>query len=112
VDTSAIEPIDWNLHLLSGSPCIDAGDNTAIGDMIQDIDGDSRKVDVSLMADTGNGTPPLVDMGADEYTTCIGDFDSDGDVDGMDLAELAMYRPLFKTANVAQSFGTPDSMIE
>jgi hypothetical protein len=112
VDTSAIEPIHWNLHLLSGSPCIDAGDNTASGGMIQDIDWDSRKVDVSLMPDTGNGTPPVVDMGADEYATCIGDFDSDGDVDGIDVAELAMYRPLFKTSKVAQSFGTPASIIE
>jgi hypothetical protein len=106
VDTSAIEPIHWNLHLLAGSPCIDAGDNAAVSHIVQDIDWDSRKIDVSQVADTGNGTPPVVDMGADEFVTCIGDFDGDEDVDGVDLAELAMHRPLYKAADVAQSFGS------
>jgi hypothetical protein len=56
-----------DLHLQQGSPCIDAGDNSAAALPSTDIDGDNRKIDDPKVADTGNGTPPIVDMGADEY---------------------------------------------
>jgi hypothetical protein len=50
-----------NLHLSSGSPCMDAGDNTAPGLPDFDIDYDPRIVD-------GDGIGgAIVDMGADEY---------------------------------------------
>lgn len=49
-----------DLHLLIGSPCIDAGNNLAPDLPTEDIDGDSRIMD-------GNGDgQPVVDMGADE----------------------------------------------
>jgi hypothetical protein len=40
--------------------------------------------------DTGNGTPPIVDMGADEFQgqSCRGDLDGDGQVALTDLAQL------------------------
>ena len=67
--------------LLPTSPCIDAGDNTAVpadttdldgdGDTTEpipcDLDGGCRFVDNPDAPDTGNGTPPIVDMGAYEY---------------------------------------------
>ncbi len=56
---------DYDLSL--SSPCIDAGDNTAIS-LLTDINSHDRKFDVSTIADTGNGTAPIVDMGADELT--------------------------------------------
>jgi len=56
-----------DFHLRQGSPCIDAGDNSAPALPTTDIDGDNRKIDDLKVADTGNGTPPIVDMGADEY---------------------------------------------
>jgi len=70
-----------DLHLQAGSPCIDAGDNTALSADAYDLDGDGdtnepipwdadthpRFLDVSTVPDTGNGTPPIVDMGAYEY---------------------------------------------
>jgi predicted outer membrane repeat protein len=71
---------DDDLHVLSGSPCIDAGDNTAAPEDAADLDGDSntsepvpwdrdgnpRFVDDPEKADTGSGTLPIVDMGAYE----------------------------------------------
>lgn len=63
---------DNDYHLAAGSPCIDAGDNDvdtdAFTEGIQplpstDLDGNSRFVDDPDTTDTGNGTPPIVDMG-------------------------------------------------
>ena len=72
---------DDDLRLMSGSPCIDAGDNTAVppdtsdldedGDTKEpipfDLDGNPRFVDDPDTKDTGNGDPPIVDMGAYEF---------------------------------------------
>lgn len=56
-----------DLHLLAGSPCIDAGDNTAVPSSVHvDYDWRPRFVDDPATADTGKGTPPIVDMGAYE----------------------------------------------
>ena len=58
---------DDNLRLWPGSPCADAGDNLAVPQaVLTDLDGDPRFVDDSDAPDTGNGTPPIVDMGAYE----------------------------------------------
>lgn len=54
--------------LTAGSPCIDAGDNSVVPtDLIFDYQGDLRLVDDPGMKDTGNGTSPIVDMGAYEF---------------------------------------------
>lgn len=56
-----------DLHLQSNSPGIDAGDNTAVPvGVTSDLDGKRRFADVPAVPDTGNGTPPIVDMGAYE----------------------------------------------
>ncbi|MHC4739014.1 MAG: right-handed parallel beta-helix repeat-containing protein [Planctomycetota bacterium] len=56
-----------DLHLLPTSPCIDAGDNTAVpAGVTTDLDGNPRFVDQPEVPDTGNGTTPIVDMGAFE----------------------------------------------
>jgi parallel beta-helix repeat protein len=58
---------DDNLRLLAGSPAIDAGDNTAVPiGVTTDLDGKPRFADDPNTADSGNGTPPIVDMGAYE----------------------------------------------
>jgi formylglycine-generating enzyme required for sulfatase activity len=60
---------DDNLRLLASSPCIDAGDNSAVPpEIATDLDGNSRFIDIPWIQDTGYGTPPIVDMGAYEHT--------------------------------------------
>lgn len=71
--------LDDNLRLSAGSPALDAGDTNALPNDITDVDGDGdlaerlpldldrnpRVVDDSA-ADTGVGSPPIVDLGAYE----------------------------------------------
>jgi len=104
--------VDGDYNLLSSSLCIDAGDNTAVPPDANDIDGDGNKTEpipVDLDGkprfsddpetdDTGNGTPPIVDMGAYEFqgiSLITGDFcgegsdQPDGYVDYWDLLYFA-----------------------
>jgi len=69
-----------DVRLLPSSPCLDAGDNAAVPPDTADLDGDAdtaeptpldlagdaRFHDDPATADTGIGTPPIVDMGAYE----------------------------------------------
>lgn len=82
-------------RLQGNSPCMDAGDNNAVpadtdnldGDcdtvepLPWDFDGNPRFFDNPRTIDTGNGIPPIVDMGAYEaqvVDTCTYDIDGDG----------------------------------
>jgi hypothetical protein len=79
IDDTFVFSGDYTLR--PGSPCIDAGNNIAVppdtldldndGDTDEpipfDLDGDPRFVDDPNTADTGNGTAPIVDMGAYEF---------------------------------------------
>ncbi len=56
-----------NLRLQPSSPAMDAGDNGLVaGGVTTDLDGNLRFMDNQIVADTGNGTAPIVDMGAYE----------------------------------------------
>ena len=84
---------DDDLRLQPGSPCIDAADNTAPGlvGITEDLDGNPRFVEDPDTTDTGNGDPPIVDMGAYEFqvvSRCPADFDNSGDVGVKDLLVL------------------------
>lgn len=66
-DPRFMDAANGNLRLQADSPCIDAGDNTAVpSGVLVDLDGYPRFVDVRTVPDTGNGTPPIVDMGVYE----------------------------------------------
>jgi len=89
---------DDNLRLSAGSPCIDAGDNTAVpSGVTTDLDGHQRFVDEPDTIDTGNGTAPIVDMGAYERGACgdpgrpypLGDVNQDCEVNFLDIAVIA-----------------------
>lgn len=73
-DPLFVDPDHGNYRLLPGSPCIDAGDNTAVPDGVEtDLDGLPRFICDVTAAHTGNGDAPLVDMGAYERQISAGD---------------------------------------
>ncbi len=93
---------DENLRLKGVSPCIDAGDNNSVPLDTTDLDGDGnvteqtpldldnkpRFFDDLYTADTGNGTAPIVDMGA--YELLSSDIIIDGSVNFKDFGSLAI----------------------
>lgn len=84
--------VDGNYHLLPDSPCIDAGDNTAVTPGVTtDLDGRPRFLDDLCTTDTGYGTPPIADMGAYEFAYAyFGDFDGDCYLD-VNLVDFAIF---------------------
>jgi hypothetical protein len=79
-DNNPLTVEDNDYRLLGGSPCCDAGDNALVGPDVFDIDGDGdlaeptpldlrlhpRFVEDPLAPNVGQGSPPLVDLGAYE----------------------------------------------
>ena len=87
-DPMFVDQANGDFHLQQGSPCTDAGDNLATALPATDFEGDDRRVDDPTVPDTGSGTPPMVDMGADEYVppapACECDLTTDGKCDMQD----------------------------
>jgi hypothetical protein len=84
-DPLFVDPLTGDLHLLPGSPCIDAANNSAVPQGIDtDLDGYPRFVDDPSTPDTGVGSPPIVDMGAYEYPGA--DCNANGVPDAVDIA--------------------------
>jgi hypothetical protein len=77
-DNNLLTLADNDYRLAAGSPCVDAGDNALVALDVVDIDGDGnfseptpldlflrpRFVEDPLAPNVGQGTPPLVDLGA------------------------------------------------
>ncbi|MCX8072342.1 MAG: hypothetical protein N3C12_07820 [Candidatus Binatia bacterium] len=65
--------LDDDLRLRSGSPAIDAGNNSAPGlaGITTDFAGGLRFMEDPLTFDTGQGLPPVVDMGAFEFRRAL-----------------------------------------
>ncbi len=80
--------LDDDLRLQPGSPAIDAANNNvlSVSDSI-DLAGRLRRVDDLLIIDTGNGTAPIVDMGAYEYA-CMGNLN---EIAAVTLADFALF---------------------
>ncbi len=93
-DPMFVDPGIGDHRLSSDSPCIDAGDNTAVPKGIDtDLDGNPRFVDDLGTPDTGNAdcVNPIVDMGAYEFLpfpSPPGDLNGDGVVGIIDLLIL------------------------
>jgi hypothetical protein len=101
-DPMFVDAENGNYRIAPGSPCIDAGNNTAVPpEITTDLDGNPRFRDDPCTEDTGLGDPPIVDMGAYEFQPlCPCDFDCDGDVDTFDLLHLL------------GAWGTPDGDVD
>lgn len=90
-DPLLVNTASGDVHLLAGSPCIDAANNTESGaGNTLDFDRNPRFIDDADTADTGvsggTGGAAIADMGAYEFQpeTCAADFDADGFVTGLD----------------------------
>jgi hypothetical protein len=62
---SSAPTVTGDYRLQATSPAIDAGDNSVVS-VASDLAGNVRRSDMPNVADTGNGTAPIVDMGAYE----------------------------------------------
>jgi hypothetical protein len=84
-DPQFIDPESGDLHLSHNSPCIDAGNNTAVpGVVTTDLDGLNRKTDGDC------DSTVTVDMGVHEFDWIfLGDFAGGCDVNLSDFAVLA-----------------------
>lgn len=68
VDPVFVDAEGGNFRLSAGSPCIDAANNNAVPpEITSDFDGNPRFVDDPETDDTGQGNPPVVDMGPYEF---------------------------------------------
>lgn len=88
-----LDPDSIDLRLRAGSPCIDAGDTTALPEAVEvDLNGNPRRLDDPETPDTGVSIAgATVDMGAWEFSGWVweGDINGDGRVDALDLAILS-----------------------
>lgn len=67
-DPLFVDAPNGNYRLASDSPCIDAGDNSAVlPGIVHDLRGAPRFWDDPFTPDTGVGAAPVVDMGAFEF---------------------------------------------
>ncbi|MBN1512990.1 MAG: right-handed parallel beta-helix repeat-containing protein, partial [Phycisphaerae bacterium] len=92
---NVIGTADDNLRLLPGSGAIDGGNNAAVPTGVTtDLAGGPRFIDDPATPDGGSGVPPIVDMGAYEYSP-VADFDGDLDIDLVDFAgfQVCMNQP-------------------
>ncbi|MHC4696501.1 MAG: right-handed parallel beta-helix repeat-containing protein, partial [Planctomycetota bacterium] len=79
-----IGTLDDDTRLAGGSPSNDAGDNALVPPHVTtDLAGNPRFLDDPMAPDVGNGSPPIVDMGAFE---CDSDCNDNGILDQEDIA--------------------------
>ncbi|MEQ9617373.1 MAG: FG-GAP-like repeat-containing protein [Phycisphaerales bacterium] len=109
-DPLFVDASNDNYRLSNGSPAIDAGDNTTVpGFLTNDFDGNPRFFDDTGTPDTGNGTAPIIDMGAFEFQgMSFEDCDGDGVDDSIDLTPNVAGGG-FPTALFENTVGAPDS---
>ena len=87
-DPRLVDLAHGDVHIQPNSPCIDAGNNNSVpAGALVDLGGSPRFFNDPATPDTGQGTAPIVDIGAYEYIP--GDFNRDGRIDAADMTALA-----------------------
>ncbi|UCE60225.1 MAG: hypothetical protein JSU63_00460 [Phycisphaerales bacterium] len=86
-DPDTWEDNDW--RLLSGSSCIDSGNNSMLSSCARDLADNIRFMDDPATPDSGAGSAPIVDMGAYEFVGVPSDCNSNGVHDECDVEEDA-----------------------
>jgi hypothetical protein len=118
VNPQFMNPAHEDFRITSASPCIDAGDNSAVFADRADLDNDgnigepiphdalgqTRFINDPNTIDTGIGTPPIVDIGAFEFQVPFanGDLNCDGTVTTADVAPFVM--ALISPSDYIQAF--------
>lgn len=75
-DPEFADSANGDLSLLLSSPAIDAGNNSEVpANVLLDIAGNDRFVDIASVPDSGMGPGPVVDLGAFEFQGSIGEID-------------------------------------
>lgn len=85
------DAVAGDYRLAAGSPCIDSGDNGAVGPAVTtDLDANPRLADDGCTPDAGDppGGGPFVDLGAYEFQQSSCDLDDDGIVGITDFLSL------------------------
>lgn len=95
LDPAFVDAADGDLRLSASSPCIDAGNTTLLASSVAtDFDGLPRAVNVDESPAGAAAFGYFIDMGAFEFpasappSSCPGDVNGDGVVDGADLGLL------------------------
>ena len=108
IDSNPMLAVDDTL--LPGSPCIDAGTNSAIpAGVILDLAANPRRTDDPATGDTGSGAAPIVDMGVYEVVVandCAVDFNADGSLDFFDVQS---FLAAFASRDPAADFNHDDA---
>jgi hypothetical protein len=103
LDPLFVNQPDGEYRLQSDSPCIDSASGTIVGLPTTDIDGNTRPKDGNY-----DGVASM-DMGAYEFSQCVGNFEGDdGDVDGSDLARWMIDPRGVSLQTFASCFGRDD----
>jgi hypothetical protein len=98
LDPLFVDPVGGDYRLQAASPCIDAGDNSALPrGVFCDIAGRGRYFDAPA-PDTGRGSAPIVDRGAYEFSApacCYANCDGSTDTPVLNINDFACFLDRF-----------------
>ena len=90
-----VNPAGFDFHLQSGSPCIDAGDPGS--DYSGEPNPNGERINIGAYGGTSEAMASVAE--------CTGDYEPDGDVDGLDLYQLAIGNLVVNFEEFALNFG-------
>jgi parallel beta-helix repeat protein len=89
-----VDPVGFDFHLQSGSGCIDAGDPAS--DWTNELPPNGGRINMGAYGGTSEATTTV---------TCAGDYEPDGDVDGLDLYQYIIGNIPISIVEFTANFG-------